>query len=72
MNKNEYIYIIVYRGRDCDTEIWDDWPMLDYGAFKNKQAAARIVEELTLRSEFEYDEEADDTPCYYVKYIPIK
>lgn len=66
MNK---IYIIVWIGRDSDTEFWGNYPCLEHGFFTNKEKAQKYADYLNASIEPEYDEEAEEKPEYGITEI---
>lgn len=40
------VFIIVYTGRDKDSNVWDDYPCLDHGYFDDKKRAEQVADRL--------------------------
>ena len=66
MNK---VYLIIWIGRDSDSEIWDSYPCYGFGFFTNENVIRKKVEQLNKSEPGEYDEEAEETERY--DYIEI-
>jgi hypothetical protein len=66
MNK---IYIIVWTGRDSDTEHWDKYPCLEDGFFTDKEKAQEYADYLNASEEPEYDEYAEEESGYGIVEI---
>ena len=67
------IYIIVWEGRDSDTEIWDTYPCYGFGFFTNEESARQKAKQLNKEEPGEYDEEAEATEKYmYLEIKPAK
>lgn len=62
------IYLIIWRGRDSDSGVWDDYVCWDYGFFDNHMDCEKVVNELNKTSG-EYDSDAEDYEKYYVKIV---
>lgn len=41
---DKIVYIIVWRGRDRNTDAWDDYPLSNRGVFTSKQLAEKRKE----------------------------
>lgn len=63
------IYIIMWRGRDSESEIWDDYPCFNCGFFTEKDKAEQFVIDLNNQEPAEYDEDAQETSGYYVALL---
>lgn len=68
MNK---IYLIMWNGRDVDSDIWDSYPCYDQGFFLNKQKAQDCADYLNKTSDFDYDYEAEETPNYSILMVEL-
>lgn len=66
MNK---IYLIVWTGRDCDSGVWDNYPYFEAGFFTSKQKAQEWADYMNETSEFDYDEDAEDTPSFQIMSV---
>lgn len=63
------IYIIVWTGRDCDSEIWGTYPCYEYGYFTDMDEVLAYARKWNELEEFEYDSDAEETPYYAIKEI---
>ena len=63
------IYIIMWRGRDVETGVWDDYPCFSQGYYTDYNTAQAVVDELNNTDPREYDAEADDMETYVVQVI---
>ncbi len=66
------VYIIMWSGRDSDSEVWDDYPCFDYGFYTDFDSAHKKVIELNEQHPGEYDSDADATETYWVKTLNKK
>ena len=63
------IFIICWNGRHPDTELWDEYPCLEFGFYTKYENAQAKVDELNKTEPQDYDEEADDIPSYVVQVV---
>ena len=58
------IYVIVWTGRDCQSDVWDTYPMLDEGYFTDKQKAQSYADYLNKEQYGDIDPDCDDQEQY--------
>lgn len=63
------IYIIVWEGRDADSEIWDIYPVWRFGYFTDEEAVKKKVEALNKAHPGEYDPDAEAEEKYDYKTV---
>lgn len=69
--KHKTAYIIVWRGRDSYTEVWDEYPLHNRGVFTNKLLAEkekRLLEEIHPTK---YDADAQEHEMFFIQEIPL-
>lgn len=65
------VYQIMWRGRDADTNIWDDYTYSDTDVYANEQMANLAVRKLNDKYPPYPDEEAGDMCMYYVRPLTV-
>lgn len=63
------IYIIVWTGRDSDSDIWGTYPRYNYGYFISKESAQEFADILNKTEPGEYDSNAYNTEAYGIQVI---
>lgn len=66
MNK---IYIIVWVGRDSDSDVWDEYPEYRFGFFTNEDTVKAKVFSLNKSTPGEFDENAEEAEGYSYREI---
>lgn len=66
---DKLIYVIVWTGRDCDSGVWDTYPMLDEGFFYDKHKAQDWADYLNASEMPDYDADAEDMPSYGIQSV---
>lgn len=68
---DKIVYIIVWRGRDRNTDAWDDYPLSNRGVFTSKQLAEKERSYLEKLYPPQYDDEADEYEMFFIQEIPV-
>lgn len=66
---NDDIYVIVWRGRDCDSGVWDDYPILLEGYFNDYQSANARAKELEKVYGIQWDSVAEEYTSTYAMAV---
>lgn len=67
--KMQKIYVLVWIGRDDETGHWGEYPCLGEGFFTDEKIAQKYADYLNDTAEFDYDNDAEETPYYRVQYV---
>lgn len=61
------IFIIVWVGRDADSGVWDRYPYMNFGYFRNRSNAEAACRTINKYQGCAYDPDADEEEHYEVE-----